>query len=161
MVHFSSILSGHLALVARNDPLVSTAPLGDSPDKDCFQTPDTPILLQFEQPPAKAGLLVTGELRAGIARVKKNVAAIAQACRRRNSKFRHVVERLSLHHQPLLIVVPGSLAISNLTLKKTERSVYTAWILSKLIDLTPRMCNESHKFFGNQRSSSTDPLQQM
>jgi hypothetical protein len=97
MVHFSSILSGHLAFVARNDPLVSTASLAD----DSLQTPDTPILLQFGQPSAKAGLLVTEELRAGIARVKRNVAAIAQACRRRNSRFRHVVERLSIDGPPI------------------------------------------------------------
>lgn len=85
-MHFSSILSGHLALVARNDPLVNAANFGDSSTSG--GPPASPIIVQFEQPRAKAGLLVTEELRAGVARVKKNVAAISKACRARNSKFR-------------------------------------------------------------------------
>ena len=157
MVHFSTILSSHLAFVARNDPLTSAASLAD----DNLQPPDTPILLQFEQPPAKAGLLVTGELRAGIARVKKNVVAIAQACRRRNSKFRHVVKRLSIRYHPPLILFLGPAAISNSTLRKTERNVCTAWTRRKLINLTRRTYNESHKFSGNHSSLSTAPLQPM
>ncbi|KAF8309417.1 cysteine proteinase [Clavulina sp. PMI_390] len=54
------------------------------------QAPSSPIIVQFEQAPAKAGLLVTDELNAGIERVKKNVASIAKACRARNSRFRDV-----------------------------------------------------------------------
>lgn len=86
-MHFSSILSGHLALVARNDPLVNAANFSDS-SSTSGGPPASPIIVQFEQTRAKAGLLVTEELRAGVARVTRNVAAISKACRARNSKFR-------------------------------------------------------------------------
>jgi hypothetical protein len=81
MVHFSKLLSGHLALVARNDPLIVPHNIDE-------HIKSTPILLEFEQPKGKAGLLVTAELESAIDRVTKNVAAISKACRARNSKFR-------------------------------------------------------------------------
>jgi hypothetical protein len=72
-----SILSGPFALFRNSD----------SPSIDNSQLPSPrvqgesakqPILVEFNQRKARAGLLVTNELEVAVERVKKNVAAIAR-----------------------------------------------------------------------------------
>jgi hypothetical protein len=72
-----SILSGRLALFHNSDSPSTDNPQLPSP-KVQDESAKQPILVEFNQQKARAGLLVTNELEMAVERVKKNVAAIAR-----------------------------------------------------------------------------------
>ncbi|KAF9511954.1 hypothetical protein BS47DRAFT_1298263 [Hydnum rufescens UP504] len=84
-----SILSGRFAVFPNSDSPSTDNPQLPSP-KVQGESAKQPILVEFNQQKARAGLLVTNELEMAVERVKKNVAAIARECRLRNSKFRDI-----------------------------------------------------------------------